>query len=44
MGQTIGVVRVGFVRGHVERSFGMPRIDADRRHPLGAQRMIEPYR
>ena len=36
-------VRVGFVRGHIERCFGMACIDADRRQPLCAQPMIEPH-
>lgn len=43
MRQTVGIVRVGFVRGHVERCFGMTSIDADRRQTLCAQRMIEPH-
>src|SRR6187551_1905040 len=42
--QTIGVIRVRLVRRHIERRFSMARIDADRRQPLGAQRMIKPYR
>src|SRR6202008_1138585 len=42
--QTIGVVRVRLVRRPIERSFSMARIDPDRRHPLGAQRMIKPFR
>jgi hypothetical protein len=42
--QTIGVVRVRLVRRHIERRFSMARIDADCRQPLGAQRMIKPYR
>ncbi len=36
MRQTVSIVRVGFVRRHIERRFGMARIDADRRRPLGA--------
>lgn len=31
MCQAVRVVRVGFVRGHIERCFGMACIDADRR-------------
>lgn len=34
--QAIGVIRVGFVRRHIERSFGMAGIDADRRHSFCA--------
>jgi hypothetical protein len=44
MHQTIGVVRVRLIRRHIERRFNMARIDADRRQPFGARRMIEPYR
>ena len=42
--QTIGVVRVRLVCRHIERRLCMARIDADRRQPLGAKGMIEPYR
>jgi hypothetical protein len=41
MRQTIGVVRVGLIRRHIESSFGMTSIDADCRRSLGAQRVIE---
>jgi hypothetical protein len=36
MRQTIGVIRVGLVRSHVERSLGMAGIDADRGKPFCA--------
>ena len=42
--QTIGIVRVRLVRRHIERRLSMARIDADRRQPLPALRMIKPYR
>src|SRR3954471_7727334 len=41
--QTIGIIRVRLVRRHIERRFGVTRIDADRRQSLSAQRMIKPY-
>jgi hypothetical protein len=42
--QTIGVIRVRLVRRHIKRRFSMTCIDADRRQPFGAERMIKPYR
>src|SRR4051795_5032695 len=42
--QTIGIVRIRLVGGHVESRLGMARIDADRRQPFRGQRMIEPHR
>jgi hypothetical protein len=44
MGQAIGVVRIRLVRCHVEGGLGVACIDADRRQPLGAKRMVEPPR
>lgn len=43
VGQPIGVVRVRFVRCHVERRFGVSRINAYDWKPLGSKRMIEPH-
>jgi len=44
MRKAIGILRICFVRSHVERCLGMPRVDANRWNPCIGQRMIKPYR
>src|SRR3954465_81199 len=42
--QTIGIVRIRLVWGHVESRLGMARINADRRQPFRREDMKEPHR
>lgn len=44
MGPAIGIVVIGLVDRHVEAALNMACVDADRRQPLGTERMIEPHR
>jgi hypothetical protein len=44
MREAVCVLRIGLVRSHVERGFGMAGINADRRQAFQQQRMIEPDR
>jgi len=44
MRETISVVGIGLVGCHVERSLGVPSVDADCRQSFSAQRVVEPYR
>ena len=42
--QSIGIVCIGLVRRHIQRSFRVPSIDADRRQTFSLEGMEEPHR